>query len=117
MYAEGMETRKRTTVKLPLALGVALLVVTPLISAAQAPSTSSDLQIERKERKPVVLPKPSQDQMRVDAERAVDEILGREPGTVVRDTSPVRPSSRPDMNYDVKSGIQSDRVNKELFKR
>ena len=116
MYAEGMETRKRTTVKLPLALGVALLVVTPLAAAAQAPS-SSDLQIERKERKAVVLPKPSREQMRVDAEHAVDEILGREPGSVVRDTSPVRPSSRPDMNYDVKSGIQSDRVNKELFKR
>ena len=55
--------------------------------------------------------------MRVDAEHAVDEILGREPGPVVRDTSPVRPATRPDMNYDVKSGIQSDRVNKELFKR
>ena len=36
---------------------------------------------------------------------------------VVRDTSPVRPSSRPDLDRDVKQGIQSQQINKELFKR
>ena len=113
-----METRKRTTMMFTLALGVALLVIAPLAVAAQAPSSpSGDLQLERQHRKPVVLPKPSPEQTRVDAERAVDEIVGRDPGAVVRDTSPVGPSSRPDLNYDVKSGIQSDRLNKELFKR
>jgi len=91
----------------------------PLTVAAQAPSPPStgDLQLERKQKKAVVLPKPSPDQVRADAERAVDEVIGRSPDAVVRETSPVRPSSRPDLDYDVKSGIQSQQLNKELFKR
>ena len=102
-----------------MAVGLLLLTVSPLAAAAQAPSQSGggDLQIERKQRKSVVLPKPSPDQVRADAERAVDEYAGRSPGAVVRETSPVRPPARPDLDYDVKSGIQSERINRELFKR
>ena len=32
-------------------------------------------------------------------------------GKVVRETSPVRPSARPDLDYDVRTGIQSQRLN------
>ena len=102
-----------------LALGVALLATAlPLAASAQSPAPSTgDLEIERKERKAVVLPKPSPDQVRADADRAIDEYTGRSPDQMVRDTSPVRPSSRPDLDRDVKQGIQSQQINKELFKR
>jgi hypothetical protein len=101
------------------ALGLAVLAIaSPLVAAAQAPAPGSgDLQQERRQRKSVVLPKPAPDQVRADADRAVDEFAGRSPSATVRETSPVRPSARPDLDYDVKSGIQGDRVNKELFKR
>src|SRR5437762_9114286 len=102
-----------------LALGVALLAAAlPLAALAQAPAPSTgDLEIERKQRKAVVLPKPSPDQVRADADRAIDEYAGRAPDQMVRDTSPLRPSSRPDLDRDVKQGIQSQQINKELFKR
>jgi hypothetical protein len=100
-------------------LSVALIVTAlPLAASAQTPLPSSgDLQIERKQKKAVVHPKPSPDQVRADADRAIDEYTGRPPGQVVRETSPVRPSSRPDLDYDVKHGIQQRNLNKELFKR
>ena len=100
-------------------VSVALLIAAlPVIAAAQAPpATTGDLQIEKKQRKPVVLPKPSAEQTRADADRAVDEIIGRDPNRVISETSPVRSPSRPDFNYDVKNGIGSERLNKELFKR
>jgi hypothetical protein len=100
------------------ALGLVLLAIaSPLAASAQAPVTSGDLQIERKQRRSVVLPKPSADQVRADADRAVDDYAGRSPSAVVRETSPVRPPSRPDLGYDVTNGIQGERINKELFRR
>jgi hypothetical protein len=105
--------------KSSLIVSVALLVTAlPFAAAAQTPSPSTgDLQIERKQKKAVVHPKQSPEQVRADADRAVDEYTGRTPGQVVRETSPVRPSSRPDLDYDVKHGIQQRNLNKELFKR
>jgi hypothetical protein len=105
--------------KSTLALGLALLAIAlPLAVTAQTPSPSTgDLQMERKQRKPVVLPKPSAEQVRADADLAVDEYAGRTPGQVVRDTSPLRPSYRPDLDYDVKNGIQDRNLHRELFKR
>ena len=98
---------------------LAVVAFAPVAAMAQAPTapSSGDLQMERKGRKAVVLPKPSAEQVRSDADRAVDEFVGRSPGQTVRETSPVRPSNRPDLDYDVKQGIQTDRVNRELFKR
>jgi hypothetical protein len=110
--------RRVVFMKFVCALGlVSLVIASPLAAAAQAPGTSGDLQIERKQRKSVVLPKPSPAEVRADADRAIDEYAGRSPDAVVRETSPVRPSSRPDLDYDVKSGIQGERINKELFRR
>ena len=106
-------------IKVVFALGLAVVATaSPLLAAAQTPAPNAgDLQIERRQRKSVVLPKPSPDQVRADADRAIDEFSGRSPGAAVRETSPIRPSSRPDLDYDVKSGIQGDRINKELFRR
>jgi hypothetical protein len=96
------------------AAGIAMLIAgLPLAAAAQssAPGTS-DLEIQSKQRRSIVLPKPTPEQIRTDADAAVNEYAAtRNPGKVVRETSPVRPSARPDLDYDVKSGIQSQRLN------
>jgi hypothetical protein len=101
-----------------VALGIAMLVAgLPLAAAAQSPSTPStgDLQMQSQHRRSVVLPKPSQEQMRQDADAAVSDYAAtRGTGKVVRETSPVRPSARPDLNYDVTNGIQSQRLNDAL---
>jgi hypothetical protein len=97
-----------------LALGIAILCAAlPLTAGAQSSSPSPrDLEIQTKQRRSVVLPKPTQDQIRQDADTAVSEYAAtRDTGKVVRETSPVRPSARPDLDYDVRTGIQSQRLN------
>jgi hypothetical protein len=106
-----------TTMKSTLALGIAMLTVAlPLVVAAQSPSTSTgDLELQRKQKRAVVLPKPTPDQARAEADTAVSEYAAtRNPGKVIRETSPVRPSPRPDLDYDVKGGIQSRGVSDAL---
>jgi hypothetical protein len=103
-----------------LTFGIALLVLgVPLAAVAQAPPpTGGDLELQRKQRRSVVLPKPSPEQAREDANRAVSDYSGTpSPGNVVRDTSPVRPSSRPDLDRSVRDGIQSQRLNDALHNR
>jgi hypothetical protein len=105
------------TMKSTLALGIAMLAVgLPLTAAAQPPSPSTgDLELQHKQHRAVVLPKPSPDQVRAEADAAVSEYAAtRYPSKVIRETSPVRPSSRPDLDYDVKSGVQSQRLNDAL---
>jgi hypothetical protein len=71
--------------------------------------------MQSKQRRSVVLPKPTPEQIRQDADTAVSEYAAtRETGKVVRETSPVRPSARPDLDDDVRSGIQSQRLNDAL---
>jgi len=106
-----------TIMKSTIALGVALLsVALPLVAAAQSPSaTTGDLELQRKQKRSIVLPKPSPDEVRAEADRAVSEYAATRPtGRVVRETSPVRPSARPDLDYDVRSGIQSQRIGERL---
>ena len=103
-------------------VALALVVLTtalPLAAAAQAPAPApNDLQLERKGKRAVVLPKQSPEQMRSDADRAVDEIVGaRNMGALMDQTSPVRPPARPDLGYDVSNGIQSQRLNDALRNR
>ena len=103
-----------------LILSVAL-VIAGLPSAATAQTSSppsGDLQIERKQKKAVVLPKPSAEQVRADADRAIDEYTtGKTPGQVVRETSPVRPSARPDQDNAVRQGLQQQNLNRQLHGR
>lgn len=103
--------------KSTLALGIALLsAALPLVAAAQSPSpTTGDLELQRKQKRSVVLPKPSPDEVRMEADRAVSEYAATRPtGRIVRETSPVRPSTRPDLDYDVRSGIQSQRIGERV---
>ena len=103
-----------------LTLGIAILVAgLPLAAAAQSPSaTPSDFELQTKQRRSIVLPKPTQEQIRQDADAAVSDYAAtRNPGKVVRETSPVRPPARPDLDYDVRSGIQTRGVNDALKAR
>ena len=103
--------------KSTLAIGVALLGVTlPLVAAAQ--SGPSDLELQRKQKRSIVLPKQSPEEVRMEADRAVSEFAAGQPmGRVVREHSPARPPARPDLNYDVTGGIQTRRLNDALQSR
>lgn len=97
--------------------GIALLATAlPLAAASQSltPSTD-DLTIEKKQKRSIVLPKPSPDQVRADADRAVSEYAAtQDPRRIVNQTSPVRPPTRPDLDRDVTNGIQSKGINPSL---
>jgi hypothetical protein len=98
-------------------VGIAMLVAgLPLAAAAQSPTPSAgDLEIQTKQRRSIVLPKPTPEQIRTDADAAVNDYAAtRNPGKVVRETSPVRPSPRPDLDSDVRSGIQSKQLNNAI---
>ena len=100
-----------------LVFGVALLATAlPLAAAGQSPTPSTDdLTMEKKQKRSIVLPKPSPDQVRADAERAVSEYAAtQDPRRIVNQTSPVRPPTRPDLDDDVKNGIQSKGINPSL---
>ena len=103
--------------KATLLLGIALLsAALPLAAAAQSTTpTTGDLELQRKQKRSIVLPKQSPEEVRMDADRAVSEYAASQPmGRVVRENSPVRPPARPDLNYDVTSGSQSRRLG-EVF--
>ena len=99
-------------------LCVAILSATlPVVAAAQSkpPAGSGDLELQRKQKRSVVLPKQSPEQVRTDADRAVSDYAATRPtGRIVRETSPVAPSARPDLDRDVKGGIQSQRTTDAL---
>ena len=98
-------------------LGIAMIALAlPMVAAAQSKSPSTgDLEMQRKQKRSIVLPKQNPDQVRADADRAVSDYAATRPtGRVVKETSPVRPSARPDLDYDVKSGVQSQRVGDAL---
>jgi hypothetical protein len=85
--------------------------------ASPAPAPT-DLSITRMQRRPVVLPKPAPDEIRADAERAVREFEARaNMRSLVEQTSPVRPPSRPDLDDDVTGGIQTQRLREVLPRR
>ncbi len=97
-------------------LAVLLAAVLPGPAAGQQASPPSvDLSIDRMQRRPVVLPKPSPEQIRTDAEEAIRDYAARaNVPYVVEQTSPVRPTSRPDLGDDVSGGIQTRRLNDAL---
>ena len=100
-----------------LILGIAMLTAAlPIVAAAQSQSPATgDLELQRKTKRSVVLPKPTPEQARAEADRAVSDYAATRPtGRIVKETSPVRPPARPDLNYDVTGGIQSQRTNDAL---
>ena len=97
-------------------LTVPLAIILSGVAAAQQPSPPSvDLSIDRQHRRPVVLPKPSPEQIRADADAAVADYAARlNMPRVVEQTSPLRPEARPDLDDDVTGGIQTRRLNDAL---
>ena len=103
--------------KATIALVLALLTL-PVAAAAQSSTGSDDLQLEKKGRRAIVLPKQSPEQVQADANRAIDDFAAsKNTGPLVDQTSPVRPPARPDLDYDVKSGIQGQRLNDAIRHR
>ena len=102
--------------KSAVALALTMLTIAlPLAAAAQSAAPApGDLELQRKQKRSVVLPKPSPDQVRTDADKAISEYAATVPGAVVRETSPVRPPARPDLDRDVREGIQTQRLNDAL---
>ena len=105
--------------KSTLMLGMALLTAAlPVVASAQSKPPAGDLELQRKQKRSVVLPKQNPEQVRSEADQAVSEYAATRPtGRVVRETSPVRPPSRPDLDYDVRTGIQSERLGDALRNR
>ncbi len=95
-----------------LALATALLV--PDVAGAQATTLGeTQLRLEREQRRVIVAPSPSIETVERDAEAAEQRQRQHD---IVRDLA--RPlSRRPDLDYDVKSGIQSQRLNDALRSR
>ena len=94
---------------------VAILTL-PLTAGAQERSpgqSSSPLELRRSgetSRQPIVHPEPPRDQMAAEAERAAAEYeRARRDDTLLRE--PSRPAARrPDLGYDVTSGIQQRNI-------
>ena len=91
------------------ALVLALLIAAPVVAQDASPG-DTQLQIERRQRRVIVRPSTPLEAVQQDAEaaQAVVEQRQRQQGTVRELTRPV--PRRPDLDYDVKSGIQSQRL-------
>jgi hypothetical protein len=104
-----------------LALAAALLV--PAVAGAQAASpdaagpqapADTQLRLEREHRRVIVHPSPPPDVVQHDAQSAQAEIEQREREQHIVGELRRPQSRRPDLGYDVSSGIQSQRLNKAL---
>jgi hypothetical protein len=101
------------------ALAAALILLTPGAALAQAasPGPETRLETERRQRRAVVRPGTPSDVVEHDAEAVATEVeqRRRQHETARGLTQPV--PRRPDLDYDVKSGIQSQRLNDALRRR
>ena len=95
----------------PLMLVALTMLLPDLVFGQPASPADTQLQIERRQRRRIVRPAPPADAVERDAEAAMAEMEQRQrQGETVHELR--RPSSRrPDLDYDVKSGIQSQRLN------
>lgn len=83
---------------------------------AEDPSTPLQLHLTLSRRPAFVHPTPDPKIAEKDADEAIAEIKARERGEELsRET--LRPSRRPDLSYDVWSGIQSRNINDALRRR
>ncbi|MBI1846442.1 MAG: hypothetical protein HY294_10695 [Candidatus Rokubacteria bacterium] len=99
-----------------IALGAAALAIAPVLASpfarAQTPGPvpSTELKQEMKRARAVAPPPPSPEIAARDADRAATEMRNEQ---VLRDVARSSPN-RPDLGYDVKSGIQSQNLNRAL---
>ena len=98
-----------------LMFAVAAVLLVPDLALAQAAnSTETQLQMERRHRRAIVHPSPSAETIESDVQAAAAEAEQRHrQDETVRELRQPR-SRRPDLDYDVKSGIQSQRLNDAL---
>jgi hypothetical protein len=102
-----------TRVALLIAGAAALLVPDCVMGQAGSPS-ETQLQMERRQRRPIVRPRPSSEAVAGDVDTATAEAerRQREDETIRELRRPF--SRRPDLDSDVKGGIQSQRLNDAL---
>jgi len=94
-----------------------LLPVQAPIVRAEGPSESLQLELKLSRTRPLVHPLPDPKIVEKDAKEAVAAIEERERSEkVIRETLRA-PSRRPDLNYDIWSGIQSRNINGALRRR
>jgi hypothetical protein len=95
---------------------VAALLVPETVRAQGASPTETQLQMEHRQRRLIVRPSPPADAIERDAqEAALQAEQAQRQQEIARDLR--RPSPRrPDLDYDVKSGIQSQRLNDALHR-
>jgi hypothetical protein len=100
-----------------LLVALMLLVPAPVMAQAASPGAETQLKMERRDRRGVVRPSTPIDVIEKDADTATTEVeqRRREQETVRGVTRPA--PRRPDLDYDVKSGIQSRRLNDALRRR
>jgi hypothetical protein len=99
-----------------VALAAALFVPETVRAQAASP-TETQLQIERQQRRLIVRPSPPAETIERDVQEAAAEVEQRQrQQEIVRDLQ--RPlTRRPDLDYDIKNGIQSQRLNDALRRR
>jgi hypothetical protein len=88
----------------------AVLLMLPAFAFAQdtTPSTSPELRQELKQKRYLVLPKPSPETVSRDTDQAINDMPGHT-DQLIRD-SRERPLSRPELDSSVVNGIQADRA-------
>jgi hypothetical protein len=83
-----------------------LPAVAPVVEAEERPGA---LQLEQGHSRPAAAPRQETEQKRAaeDAERAMDALRAREGDDALIRSELLSPGGRPDLGYDVRSGIQS----------
>jgi hypothetical protein len=97
-----------------MALIIAVALVPGSVMAQPASPSETQLQMERRQRRSIVRPRPPDETVARDADTAAVEAARRE-----RERETIRelrrpPSRRPDLDSDVKGGIQSQRLKDAL---
>src|SRR5688572_12340777 len=106
------------TRRLAWPLVVLLLAPVPVMAQGASPSTDTQLEMARRHRRVVVRPSTPPAVVELDAETVAVEVgQRRRHEDAVREATGPAPRRRPDLDYDVKSGIQSRRLNDALGRR
>jgi hypothetical protein len=92
----------------PALLAAALTLAACASAQDTAPSTSPELRQELKQKRYLVLPKPSPETVSKDTDQAINDMPGHT-DQLIRD-SRQRPLSRPELDSSVVNDIQADRA-------
>ncbi len=97
-------------IAVPVLVASSVMLFASVVPAQDATSRSADLDQQRKQRRYVVQPKPDPQALTQDVDQATAALAaGRRFDQVVRETrSPI--GRRPNLDYDVTSGIQSQNI-------